>query len=138
MAKHRAICWVLFVTLVCGTASATTFPTHSLPGNTWSGQGADMTLRAGTEPPLLLARRDRDDRRRHDRHHDRHDRRREWRHEARKEWRRERRSDAIAAGVGGLIIGTAIGAAAASSQRQQYEQHIYNYPNYDDTNYPYP
>lgn len=134
MVKQGAICWALFVTVFCGTVSASAFPTHSLPGNTWPDQRESMTVRDVSESPLLLARRDRDERR----HHHRYDRRREWRREARKEWRRERRSDAIAAGVGGLIIGSAIGAAAASSQRQRYEQNIYNYPNYDDIGYPYP
>lgn len=133
MVKQRAICWIPFATIFCGAVSATAFATHSLPGNTWSGQGEHMTVRDISESPLLLARRDR-----HEWHHDRYERRREWRREARREWRRERRSDAIAAGVGGVIIGTAIGAAAASSQRQQYEQNIYNYPNYDETGYPYP
>jgi len=132
MAKQGAICWVVLMTMLCGTVAVDAAPTHPLRNSLSPDRLEQIMAPQASDPPLIVVRRERRKRRHH-----RRERRREWRHEARKEWRRERRGDAVAAGVGGLIIGGALGAAAASSQRRSYEQNIYNYPNYG-SDYPYP
>jgi hypothetical protein len=139
MAKQTVLGWILLATVLGGAVATAAPSAHPSAGNTLLDRGEEVAIPPASEPPLILARRDRHERRydRHERRHYRHDRRQEWRHEARREWRRERRQDAVAAGVGGLIIGGALGAAAASSQRQEYRQDIYNYPSYE-TDYPYP
>ena len=138
MATQGAVCWVLLTTVLCGAVSAAVHPASLSPDSPGPDRVAQVTLPRSPERPLLLARNHRHERRR-DWRHGRHERRREWHRERRQEWRRERREAAVAAGIGGLIIGGVVGAAAASARWWEYEQSISNYPNYSsDYGYPYP